>query len=76
MAEVILFPGGLPEGVPSWIPRDGPESCSGFPPGEKNIRIRPRGYFFLLRSILILPDLEIPLKVKNKEKMDLVEIYF
>ena len=28
----------------------------------KNLRIRPLGYFFMLHSILKLPDLEIPLK--------------
>ena len=30
--------------------------------GEKNLRIRPQGYLFMLRSMLILPDLEVPLK--------------
>ena len=72
--EVSFFPRGAPRGDPKGgVPRGGPQgvlgSCSGFPSGEKNLRIRPRGYFFMLRSILILPDLEIPLKSqKIREK--------
>ena len=68
--EVIFFPRGAPRGDPRGVspgvsPGGSPGSCSGFPSGEKNLRIRPRGYFFMLRSILILPDLEIPLKCQK-----------
>ena len=59
------LPGGVPRGVPG--------SCSGFPSGEKNLRIRPRGYFCMLRSILILPDLEIPLKSQKIRKTRIYE---
>ena len=34
----------------------------GPPIWPKNLKIRPLGYFFMLNSILKLPDLEIPLK--------------
>ena len=47
----IFSPGGLPGGTPP-----------GGPIWRKSLRIRPREYFFMLRSILIHPDLEIPLK--------------
>ena len=40
----------------------------GLPTWRKKLRIRPRGYFFMLRSILILPDLEIPLKSQKITK--------
>jgi len=30
---------------------------------SKNLRIRPQGYFFMLRSVLMLLDLETQLKV-------------
>ena len=35
---------------------------------QKNLRIRPRGYFFKLRSILMLPGLEIQLKSEKITK--------
>ena len=56
-----MSPGGGPWG--------GPGSCSGFPSGEKHLRIRPRRYLFMLRSILILPDLEILLKSQKVSKL-------
>ena len=34
----------------------------------KNLRIRPRGYFFKLRSILMLPGFKIPLKSEKIAK--------
>ena len=34
----------------------------------KNLKIRPPGYFFKLRSILMLPGLEIPLKSEKITK--------
>ena len=48
-----------------------PRCCFGLfgPPSQpKNLRIRPWGYFFKLRSILMLPGFKIPLqskKIKN-----------
>ena len=70
--EVIFFPRGAPRGDPQggvprgWSPGGGPRGGSrelfGLPTWRKNLRIRPWGYFFMLRSILIFPDLEIPLK--------------
>ena len=57
--------GGVPGGVPG--------SCSGFPSGDKNLGIRPRGYFFMLRSILILPDLEIQLKSPKIRKNEFIK---
>ena len=60
--------GGLPGGVPKGV--------SGFPSGEKNLRIRPRGYFFMLRSILILLDLEIPLKSQKIWKNEFIFFFF
>lgn len=35
---------------------------SGHPIRSKNLRIRPRKHFFMLRSILMLPGLKIPIK--------------
>ena len=71
--EVIFFPRGAPRGDPQGgVPRGGPRGGSGelfgLPTWRKNLRIRPRGYFFMLRSILILPDLEIPLKSQKIRK--------
>ena len=53
--------------------RGGSGELFGLPIWRKNLRIRPRGYFFMLRSILILPDLEIPLKSQKIKKQ---RIYF
>ena len=65
--EVIFFPRGAPRGDPQGgSPQGGPRGGSGelfgLPIWRKNLRIRPQGYLFMLRSILILPDLEIPIK--------------
>ena len=38
------------------------------PTKPKNLKIRPMGYFFKLRSILMLPGLEIPLKSEKISK--------
>ena len=38
------------------------------PVWHKNLRIRPWVYFFMVRSILMLLDLEIPLKTKKITK--------
>ena len=35
---------------------------NGHPIRPKNLRIRPQGYFFMLRSMMMLPGFEIPLK--------------
>ena len=62
MGERGVDPGGDPGG--------GLEGCRGLfgPPGwPKNLKIRPMGYFFKLRSILMLPGLEIPLKSKKNK---------
>ena len=71
--EVIFFPRGAPRGdpqggSPGGGPRGGSGELFGLPIWRKNLRIRPRGYFFMLRSILILPDLEIPLKSQKITK--------
>ena len=69
--EVIFFPRGAPRGDPQGgvprggIPWGGSGELFGLPTWRKNLRIRPQGYLFMLRSILILPDLEIPLKTKK-----------
>ena len=77
LSEVILFPRGAPRGgSPGGVPGGVPGSCSGFPSGEKNLRIRPQGYFFMLRSILILPDLEIPLKSQTIMKKQIYKNSF
>ena len=74
--EVIFFSRGAPRGDPQGgvprggSPRGGPQGGSGelfgLPIWRKNLRIRPWGYFFMLRSILILLDLEILLKRQTK----------
>ena len=71
--EVIFFPRGAPRGDPQGgVPRGG--SPGGFEGAvrashlAKKSRIRPRGYLFMLRSILILLDLEIPLKSQQITK--------
>ena len=67
--EVIFFPRGAPRGDPRGGPQGGSPGGSRevfwFPIWREKLRIRPRGYFFMLRSILILLDLEIPLKSQN-----------
>ena len=60
--------GGFPGGEPGGGPSGGSGELFGLPVGRKNLRIRPRGYFFMLRSILILLDLEIPLKSQKIRK--------
>ena len=40
----------------------------GFPCGQKTLRIRPQGYFFKLRSILVVPGPKIQHKSKKKTK--------
>ena len=58
--EVIFFPRGEVPG--------GSRDLFGLPIWRKNLRTRPRGYFFMLRSILILLDLDIPLKSQKISK--------
>ena len=77
--EVIFLSQEAPRGVPG-VPgspgggeggdrrQGGSGELFGLPIWRKSIRIRPRGYFFMLRSILILPDLEIPLKSQKIRK--------
>ena len=60
--EVIFFPRGAPRGG---NPQGGSGELFGLPTWRKDLRIRPWGYFFMLRSILILLDLEIPLKIQK-----------
>ena len=50
---------------------DDSRCCFGLfgPPSQpKNVRIRPQGYFFKLRSILMLPGLEILIKSEKVTK--------
>ena len=50
---------------------DDSRCCFGLfgPPSQpKNLKIKPRGYFFKLRSILMLPGLVIPFKSEKITK--------
>ena len=41
------------------------------PPIQPNkVKIRPRARFFIARLMVMLPDVEIPLKSKNNEKLN------
>ena len=56
-------------GPPPWDPMGPP--CFGLfgPPIQpKILKIRPLGYFFMLHSMAMLPDLEIPLKSQKISK--------
>ena len=71
--EVIYFPRGAPRGDTQGGPQGGcPWGGSGelfgLPIRRINPRIRPQGYFFMLRSILPLPDLKILLKLQKITK--------
>ena len=71
--EVIYFPRGAPRGDTQGGPQGGcPWGGSGelfgLPIRRINPRIRPQGYFFMLRSILPLPDLKILLKIQKITK--------
>ena len=54
---------------------EGVRGLFGHPTWPKNLRIRPWGYFFMLRSILTLLDFEIPLKSQRIRKKR-INIYF
>ena len=63
-----VVPQEQPRGV---LGGDGPGGAGGLfgpPIRPKNLKIRPPGYFFKLRSILMLPGLEIPLKSEKITK--------
>ena len=64
----FLPQGGSQRGPPGGGPQGGSRELFGLHTWRTNLRIRPRGYFFMLRSILILPDLEIPLKSQTITK--------
>ena len=72
--DVIFFPRGAPRGDPE--SPGGSRELFGLPIWRKNLRIRPRGYFFMLRSILILLDLEILLKRKKYRKNEFIKNRF
>ena len=63
LAKLIRLGGSWAPGV---VGAASPAGNNEHPIRSKKLRIRPRGYLFMLRSILMLPGFKIPIK---SEKM-------